>query len=364
VGSVSFGLPELLWLLVVPGALALLWFWRFSRYRRDVRRFRKRRQLPVRERLPFVGGLLFWLCAIAAAALTIVALARPQARVSLLRSAGVDVVILQDGSASMHVTDVAGDRWQRSMRFLRVIAESLRWKDDRVALALFAHIAAPQIRLTRDPNTLFFFLDHLDKVSPFPLEDDTTWDTNIEAGIYWGTRLFEKDEQLWGKSPNGKVFVLISDGQAWSGQVANALRVAQARGIPVFVVGVGTAAGGPIPEPPPKPGVRPPLIPPPPIHATLDRASLLAIAQAGAGEYFELDRDDDHDIANRVIDAGRRRAGTTGLEYNTQDLYWQFLLAAACVLGIGVLFLQERVELALSSVAAVATLGLLWAVIR
>jgi hypothetical protein len=110
--------------------------------------------------------------------------------------------------------------------------------------------------------------------------------------------------------------------------------------------------------------VRPPLIPPPPIHATLDRASLLAIAQAGAGEYFELDRDDDHDIANRVIDAGRRRAGTTGLEYNTQDLYWQFLLAAACVLGIGVLFLQERVELALSSVAAVATLGLLWAVIR
>jgi Ca-activated chloride channel family protein len=329
-----------------------------------VRRFRKRRQLPVRERLPLVGGLLFWLCALTATSLTIVALARPIARVSLLRSAGVDLVILQDGSASMHVTDVAGDRWQRSMRFLRVIAESLRWKDDRVAMALFAHIAAPQIRLTRDPNTLFFFLDHLDKTSPFPLEDDTTWDTNIEAGIYWGTRLFEKDEQLQGKSPNGKVFVLVSDGQAWSGQVANALRVAQARGIPVFVVGVGTAAGGQIPEPAPKPGVPPPLYPPPPIHATLDRASLLAIAQAGSGEYFELDRDDDHDIANRIIDAGRRRAGSTGLEYNTQDLYWQCLLAAACLLGIGVLFLQERVELALSSIAAVATLALIWAVIR
>ena len=82
------------------------------------------------------------------------------------------------------------------MRFLRTLGESLRWENDRVAMALFAHMATPQIRLTKDPNTYFFFLDHLEDKSPFRLEDDGTWDTNIERGIYWGLRLIEKDEEI------------------------------------------------------------------------------------------------------------------------------------------------------------------------
>jgi hypothetical protein len=49
-------------------------------------------------------------------------------------------------------------------------------------MALFAHIAAPQVRLTKDPNTFFFFVDHLDATSPFRIEDETTWDTNLEQG--------------------------------------------------------------------------------------------------------------------------------------------------------------------------------------
>ncbi len=100
-------------------------------------------------------------------------MARPQAVTSLVRTAGVDLIVLQDGSASMHVEDMHGsNRWQRSMRFLRMLGESLRWEDDRVAMALFAHTASPQIRLTKDPNTYFFFLDHLEDRSPYRLEDD------------------------------------------------------------------------------------------------------------------------------------------------------------------------------------------------
>ena len=120
----------------------------------------------------------------------------------------------------MRVKDVAGDRWQRSVRFLRTIGDSLSWNDDRIALALFAHIAAPQIRLTKDPNTFFFFLDHLDKEPPFRINDVTTWDTNLELGIYWGLRVIERDEDLHGKNSNAKLFVLVSDGEAWSGKVA------------------------------------------------------------------------------------------------------------------------------------------------
>ena len=53
-------------------------------------------------------------------------------------------------------------------------------------------------RLTNDPNTVFFFLDHLHDRPPFRLEDDTTWDTNLEQGIAWGLRLIEKDQELHG----------------------------------------------------------------------------------------------------------------------------------------------------------------------
>ena len=260
----------------------------------------------------------------------------------------------------MHVTDVRGDRWQRSMKFLRTLGEALRWENDRVAMALFAHMATPQIRLTKDPNTYFFFLDHLEDKSPYRLEDDGTWDTNIERGIYWGMRLIEKDEELRrlaglaskvpGKVPaadNSKSFVLISDGQSWSGEVAKSLALAQGRGIPVSVIGVGTTAGGIIPDPKREQNQ-------PAVRSILNRAELTRIATAGGGRYFELDRESDREIANAIIDPTRRRAGTTGIQEGTKDLYWNFLFAAAVFLGLGVLFLRDRVALALQLVAAVA----------
>src|SRR5438874_9735530 len=260
--TLRFAAPQYLWLLVAPGVLLLVWFWQLSARRRDARRYRQHRRLPVRERFPIFGSLVFWLCLIFATACTVLALARPVAAAALVRTAGVDLVILQDGSASMRTPDVTGDRWQRSIRFLRVLGESLAWRDDRIAMALFAHIAAPQVRLTRDPNTFFFFLDHLEQASPFRLEDEAPGDTNIEVGIAWGMRLIEKDTELYGKSPNAKAFVLVTDGQAWSGEVARALKIARANDVPVFVVGVGTTVGGLIPDVPRKPTDTSPIEPP------------------------------------------------------------------------------------------------------
>jgi Ca-activated chloride channel family protein len=262
----------------------------------------------------------------------------------------------------MRTGDVAGNRWQRSMRFLRVLGESLAWKDDRMAMALFAHIAAPQVRLTKDPNTFFFFLDHLAVEPPFRLEDDTSWDTNIELGIAWGMRLIEKDTELYGKSPNAKAFVLVTDGQAWSGEVARALKTARTNDVPVFVVGVGTTVGAFIPEPERKPNDTSPREPP--IRAALDRGSLMMIANAGGGEYMELDREGDREISNRIIDAARRRAGSRGLEVANEELYWRFLLAAAAFMTLGLLFLQEKAELWLQAAGAVAALTFVWTLTR
>ncbi|HEY7283898.1 MAG TPA: VWA domain-containing protein [Vicinamibacterales bacterium] len=361
VSTVRFAEPIYLWLLVAPALLIVVWVWQLAQRRRDARQYRQHRRLPVRERFPIFGGLMFWLCLIASSAFVILALARPTAEISLLRTAGVDLVILQDGSASMRTRDVAGDRWQRSIKFLRTLGESLAWRDDRIAMALFAHIAAPQVRLTKDPNTFFFFLDHLNQESPFRLEDDTTWDTNIELGIAWGLRLIERDEELYGKNPNAKAFVLISDGQSWSGQVARSLQMSKQRGLPVYVVGVGTSAGGIIPEPPPKTPNAPVE---PPLRSTLDRTSLSQIANAGGGQYYELDREGDREISNKIIDAARRRSGSRGVQVGTEELYWRCLAAAAVFLAVGVIFMQERTELLLQAAGAGVALALVWSLTR
>jgi Ca-activated chloride channel family protein len=245
----------------------------------------------------------------------------------------------------MYASDIQPDRWRRSMQFLRTFADSLPWKGDRVALALFAHIATPEVRLTSDPNALFFFLDHLKDSSPFRLEEDTTWDTNIEEGLYWGLKLVEKDEELYGKSKNARALVVISDGQAWSGDVAKALVTARARNSPVYVVGVGTTSGSIIPDP---------AHLGPPLRAVLDRDSLRQIARAGGGEYFELGHEPDRDIAAKIIASVKKTAGTIQQVESYEELYWRFLFAAGVLLCLGTVLLSAPAELWWQAGAAAA----------
>jgi Ca-activated chloride channel family protein len=354
-GTFRFAEPLHLWLLILPAVLLALWVWQVLRRRADTRRCARERLLPIRERYSLLGDLAFWLCLIFAASLCIVALARPEARISAVRTGSADFVILQDGSASMYVRDVAPDRWRRSVQFLRALADALSWKGDRVALALFARLAAPQVRLTKDPNALFFFLDHLGERSPFRLEDDTTWDTNIEEGLSWGLKLVEKDEEVFGVTKSPKAFVVISDGQAWSGQVANALASVRKRNASVYVVGVGTTAGGLIPEP-----AVPGRTPTPPIRSVLDRESLRQIARSGGGEYFELGRESDREVASKIIASVRRGAGISQQVESYEDLYWRFLFAAAAFLCLGTFLLKGPAELwwqAAGALAVVLILG-------
>jgi hypothetical protein len=374
--DVAFGAPQFLWLLAAPAAFLVLWAWRFGRRAADLRRLRARRSTPVRERFSFGGDLWLWLFLILSLASLAIALAQPRGVTTIINRAGVDIVILQDGSASMHVTDVpsalaratAGDlrrdnvspgaiatRWTRSMDFLRLLGDSLSWTDDRMALTVFAHIATPKIRLTNDPNTVFFFLDHLHDKPPFRLEDDTTWDTNLEQGIAWGLRLLDKDRELHGPSINGKLFVMLSDGESWSGEVARAVERAVREHVPLYVIGVGTLGGGDLPEiadegeAPKSPG-----------RSRLDRASLQRIAAAGGGQYFELDRDPDREIANAIIDAGRRQAPVTTERGTTEDLYWRFLAGALGFAALGSLFIRERAELWIQLTGALVTAVGMW----
>jgi hypothetical protein len=353
--SVTFGEPGFLWLLAAPAVLVPLWVWRLVRRQTDLARLARGRTVPLAERFAPLGDLPLWLALILSSAVLILALARPHGPATAVRQGGIDVVVLQDGSASMRVKDVPGDRWQRSVRFLRTLGDGLSWTDDRIALALFAHIAAPQIRLTKDPNTYFFFLDHLADAPPFRIDEATTWDTNLELGVYWGLRLVERDEELHGKNRNAKLFVLLSDGEAWSGEVAASLKKATERQIPLFVVGVGTLSGGALPAFHNERGeaVADAEVP---THSRLDRAGLQRVALAGGGQYFELDRDGDRRIANSIIDAGRRMAPSLGAVQEAEDLYWRFLVLAAIAPFIGALVVRDRSELWLQALGTAAAL--------
>jgi hypothetical protein len=361
----------------MPAVLLLAWAIRFGQRFLDLRQLQRRRSLPIRERFAIGGDLWPWLFLTLSIAALIVAAARPRGVTTSISRAGVDIVVLQDGSASMHVTDVssafareqlgelrrdiaspgfAATRWQRSMTFLRVLGDSLSWNDDRLALTVFAHIATPQIRLTSDPNTVFFFLDHLHARPPFRLQDDTTWDTNLEQGVAWGLRLLEKDRELHGPSPNGKLFVMLSDGESWSGEVARSIERAEREHVPLFVIGVGTLGGGALPESVNADGTKEPS----PGRSRLDRASLQRIAAAGGGQYFELDRDPDRDIANAIIDAGRRQAPASIEEGAVEELYWRFLAAAVGAAALGAVMFRERAELWTHLTASLITAASLW----
>lgn len=347
-----FAQPLFLWFFAVLGALALLWILRLVQRRHDIRRLRNSRIIPFPERFRFAGPLVFRGCLLLAVASAVIALARPQT-LTVSDADPVDLIILQDGSASIRVTDVNPDRWQRSMKFLRTLVETLPWKDDRMGLAVFANHALPQVRLIRDPNTVIFFIEHLKGGSPFALEENTSWDTNAYEGFRWGLKLFVKDEEYYGKnpSPNPKALILLSDGDQFSGETMPTIAEARKLRIPIHVVGVGSTTGGliPLPEPPAEQSEVNKIryyaewerkragIPKERIHSSIDRDSLRRIAALGGGTYFELDTEPDAVIASKIINDVRKLGRSPGGLKVFSDSYWQFLLASALFFGLGVI---------------------------
>jgi hypothetical protein len=220
----------------------------------------------------------------------------------------------------MYVSDVRPDRWRRSVLFLRTFAESLSWQGDRVALALFAQLAAPQVRLTKDPNSLFFFIDHLGEHSPFPLENAPTWDTNIEEGLRWGLRLVEKDEELFGKSGNPKPSWSFRTGSRGRARWPSRCRRRGSGRFRSMWWASAPAVGGMIPEPLQADGTRPPPV----VRSSLDRNSLVQIAVAGGGDYFELGDEPDRVVAFRIVDRLRRQAPPSDPVETVEELYKRF----------------------------------------
>src|SRR5690606_24361250 len=90
------------------------------------------------------------------------------------------------------------------------------------------------------------------------------------------------------------------------------------------------------------------------VHSVLDRASLIELARGGGGDYFEIGRGSDRDLAFSIIDRLRRRAADARVVESFEELYWHALVAAAFVLLLGTLLLPDRTELAWHAAGAAA----------
>jgi hypothetical protein len=95
------------------------------------------------------------------------------------------------------------------------------------------------------------------------------------------------------------------------------------------------------------------------IRSVLDRASLVQLAVAGGGEYFQIGDEPDRIVAFRIVDRLRRRADVVKQVESFDDLYGRFLMAAAVVLVIGTAFLRKRAELGWQVAGALAVVLLL-----
>ena len=164
------------------------------------------------------------------------ALARPQLgeRSADLVRTGRDVLVLLDLSRSMLVTDAGGTRLAAAKRIAWDLAE--RAPGDRVGLVVFGGSAFLQLPLTSDRGALRLFLD---QATPDDLGDPAT---DLSAALITAARTFEHE------GDEGRRAVLVlSDGESGEGDMEEATAELRRQDLPVFAVGVGTAAGGPVP---------------------------------------------------------------------------------------------------------------------
>lgn len=163
------------------------------------------------------------------------ALARPQwgTKQGSVSKAGIELSIMLDVSNSMLATDIKPNRLQRSKMLLSTLLEQL--ENHRVALGIFAGEAYPQVPLTHDITSAKMVLE---TVSP---EMVTYQGTSTAAALRLATRVFSTNDKV------GKAILLVTDGEDHEDGAMEVAEELKAMGIRLFVMGVGSTQGSPIP---------------------------------------------------------------------------------------------------------------------
>lgn len=147
---------------------------------------------------------------------------------------GVDLFFAVDLSASMKAQDVQPSRISRARR--EIMDFLVRMTGDRVGMIGFAGESYVFVPLTSDYAAVDLFINELDPGSiPIP-------GTDIQGAIKKAVATFSKQSQA-----TGKAVILITDGEDSFGLDEDLIRTIKKYDIKIFVIGIGTAEGAPIP---------------------------------------------------------------------------------------------------------------------
>lgn len=229
--------PKYLYLLVLVLVLALI---RFITYRNQKKRLRKFGDPQLlKELMPNVStirpSLKFWLLE-AVLALLVIMLARPQmgTRISHEKRTGIETIIAMDISNSMRAEDVEPSRLDRSKMMIENLVDN--FTNDKIGLIVFAGDAFVQLPITSDYVSAKMFLSSID---PSMIQ---TQGTDIATAIQMATHSFTQEENI------GKAIIVITDGEDHEGGAVEAAQKAREMGMRVYVLGVGSTKGSPIPD--------------------------------------------------------------------------------------------------------------------
>ena len=228
--------PIYLYLLVLIPLLALLRFFMVHQQKKRLRRFGDPEL--VRQLMPDVSRfrpLVKFCLLLAALSLLIVTLARPQfgTKISHEKRTGIETIIAMDISNSMLAEDVTPSRLDRSKMMVENLVD--HFTNDKIGLIVFAGDAFIQLPITSDYVSAKMFLSNIDP-SMISVQG-----TDIAKAIDMASHSFTQQEGI------GKAIIVITDGEDHEGGALEAAKNAKEKGLRVYVLGVGSPQGAPIP---------------------------------------------------------------------------------------------------------------------
>ncbi|MBE6280896.1 MAG: VWA domain-containing protein [Bacteroides sp.] len=231
-----FANPDYLYLLLILPLLVGLFL--YANYIRRQRLKKYGDPVLLEELMPTVSkyrpNLKFWILFVTIA-LVIVMLARPQfgSKMETVKRSGVEAVIALDISNSMLAEDVAPSRLEKAKKMISRLVDT--FNNDKVGMIVFAGEAFTQLPITSDYISAKMFLE---SITPSLI---TTQGTDIGAAIRLAMKSFTPNEGV------GRAIVVITDGENHEGGALEAAKEAAEKNMQVFILGIGSPEGSPIP---------------------------------------------------------------------------------------------------------------------
>ncbi len=329
--TIDWGSPEnFKWLWLLPAIAGLFVF---SVWRRSLaaRRFGetqliRRLTLSLDPRKRWAKRILI----LFAVLMTLLALCQPHfsKKEIEVERIGVDVMILVDVSHSMLAKDIAPTRLDKAKLELETLVEKL--KQDRIGIVAFAGDAFIQCPLTTDHNAVKIFLSSMNpNLVPTP-------GTMIGRAIQVGIRAFMDTDKAF------KAMILLTDGEDQGSDPMKQAKAAKEAGIPIFAIGIGTPAGGTLPNMAGETGTLKKDLRGKIVLSKLDEALLRRLTAETSGVYYRASRGEiEIEDLSRRIRALTQKGIKKSRSFEFEENYQIFLVLAALALFLEML-LPER----------------------